>query len=63
MAVMSGGGGFYRTVRIWGEGLSIPCLRIFLRNGDQLAHTNSTLYARICPQWLGELRRLWLKVP
>ena len=26
-------------------------------------HTNSTLYARIGPQWLGELRRLWPSVP
>ena len=27
------------------------------------AHTNSTLYARISPQWLSELKRLWLGVP
>ena len=26
-------------------------------------HTNSTLYTRISPQWLSELRWLWLSVP
>ena len=31
--------------------------------GDQLTHTNSTLSARISPQWLSELRRLWPNVP
>ena len=30
---------------------------------NQLAHTNSTLYARITPQWLTEPRWLWLSVP
>ena len=30
--------------------------------GDYLAHTDSTLYARISPQWLSELRRLWPSV-
>ena len=37
----------------WGEGGS----------GDYLVHTNSTLYARISPQWLSKLRQLWLNVP
>ena len=35
---------------------------LFLLSGNYLAHTNSTLYARISPQWLGELRRLWPNV-
>ena len=33
------------------------CVFFFL-SGDQLAHTNSTFYARISPQWLSESRRL-----
>ena len=36
---------------------------LFFLSGDQLAHTNSTLYARISPQWLSELGRLWPAVP
>ena len=32
-------------------------------NGNQLAHTSSTLYARISPRWFSELRRLWPNVP
>ena len=32
-------------------------------NGDQVLHTNSTLYARISPQWLSKLRQLWLSIP
>ena len=35
---------------------------IFL-SGDELAHTNSTPEARISPQWLNELIRLWPSVP
>ena len=31
-------------------------------SGDLLALTNSTLYARISPQWLSELRQLWPKL-
>ena len=27
------------------------------------AHTNSTLCARVSPQWLSELRRLWPNIP
>ena len=46
----------------------IPCLHFFFfffggGSGDQLANTNSTLYARISPQWLSKLRQLWLNVP
>ena len=38
---------------------SLPvCVCVFFKTGDQLAHTNSTFYARICPQWLSEMRRL-----
>ena len=41
----------------------IPCLHFFLWSGDQLTHTNAFfLYARISPQWLCELRWLWLSV-
>ena len=29
---------------------------------DQLVHTNSTVYARMSPQWLSELRWLWPNV-
>ena len=35
----------------------------FFLSGDKLAHTNSTLYARIGPRWLSELRRLWPSAP
>ena len=46
----------------------IPCLRFSLSlslffSGAQLAHTNSTLYARIGPLWLSRLRWLWPSVP
>ena len=38
---------------------SLPVLLLLLRLLLLLpAHTNSTLYARIDPQWLSELRRL-----
>ena len=32
-------------------------------SADQITHTNSTLYTRISPQWLSELRWLWPSVP
>ena len=35
----------------------------FFVSGDQLACTNSTLKARIRPQWLSRLRQLWMSVP
>ena len=28
-------------------------------SGEKLTHANSTLYAKISPQWLSALRRLW----
>ena len=31
--------------------------------GRMFDHTNSTLYARISPQWISELRQLWLNAP
>ena len=33
------------------------------RSRDELVHTNFTLCARIRPQWLSDLRRLWRNVP
>ena len=53
---LGGGGGVG-----WGEVIhSSPVVFFFfLVSGDQLAHTNST----ISPQWLSELRQLWLSVP
>ena len=42
---------------------SLPACAFFFFSGDKLAHTNSTLYARISLQWLSELRRLWPNVP
>ena len=54
------GDGIFLAARIWGEGSVIhskPTLFFFFfLSGDQLAHTNSTLYARIGPQWLSKLR-------
>ena len=50
---------FSSRARILGECSTIhspPALLFF--SGDYLAHTNSTVYARISPQWLSELRRL-----
>ena len=29
---------------------------VFVVSGDQFAHINATLYARVNPQWLSELR-------
>ena len=60
---------------IWGEGSAIhsPLAIIIIINTiiiitlelsrDQFAQTHSTLYIRIGPQWLSELRRLWAIVP
>ena len=53
--------GFWENVRPF-----IPRLRVFFfffLSGDYLAHTNSTLHARISSQWLSELRRPWPSVP
>ena len=54
---------FSSHARIWGECLTIhslpvPFFGVAFLSGDQLAHTNSTLYAAIGPQWLSELGRL-----
>ena len=45
--------------------LFIPSLRfiLLLLSGNQLAHSNSTLQARISPRWLSQLRRLPPGVP
>ena len=61
-------GVFFLATRIFGEGFgdafsACAFLFLFFISGDQLAHTNSTLYARIGPQWFSELRRLWPSVP
>ena len=45
----------------------IPCLCFFFFffffwNGGQKTYTNSTLHARISPQWLTKLKRLWPNV-
>ena len=42
-----------------------PCafFFFFFWSGYKLEHTNSTLFVRISPQWLSELRRLWPSVP
>ena len=58
-------GGFFVARILGGRFIdSFPTCPIFsFLNGDQLVHTNSTLYARIGPQWLSELRRLWPSVP
>ena len=53
---------FSSRARILGECSTIhspPALFFLLK---WLAHTNSTLYAMISPQWLSELRRLWPSV-
>ena len=40
-----------------------PACAFFFLSGDEPSHTDPTLYARISPQWLSELRRLWPNVP
>ena len=61
--IISVGGGAFSSLRgLWGKiGQCIPRLRFFFffLSGDQLARTNCTLYVRISPQWLSELRWLW----
>ena len=56
---------FSSPARILGEGSSIHSLPALFKNffsEDQLTHTNSIHQARISPQWLSELRSLWLSV-
>ena len=57
-----GGGGFFLACEDLGRmfNYSPPVLFLFFvvvfRTGGWLMHTNSTLYARISPQWISELR-------
>ena len=66
------GDGFFLACEDIEEGSTVPRLRFFffffLRgvgggSGDQLAHSKPTFEARICPQWLSKLGRLWPSVP
>ena len=41
----------------------LPPPFFFFSRGDQLAHTNSTLYIWFRPQWLSKLRWLWASLP
>ena len=56
---------FSSRARVWGEYSTIHSrLRLFFSfffSGDQVAHTNSTLKARISPQWLSDGRREYFK--
>ena len=69
--VYGGGCGFFLAWKDLGRmfGHSFPRLRFFsclLRfcfKRYYLEHTSSTLYTRISPQWLSELRRMWPNVP
>ena len=58
---------FFPAARISGEGSPIPRMHLFFSflfySGDQLVCINSPLHARIGPQWLSKLRRLWPSVP
>ena len=58
---------FSSVVRILGKCSTIhspyALFLLFCWNGDSLVHTNSTFSARISPQWLGEVRRLWPNFP
>ena len=58
------GGLFSPHARIWVEGSENhnPPALFFFFCGDQIACTNSTLEARISPQWFLELRQLWVSV-
>ena len=60
VVVVVTGGGFFLACEDFGRMFdnSLPGLRFFFLSGDYLAHTKSTLSARISPQWLTELRRL-----
>ena len=53
---------FSSLARILGECSIIHFPPAFFLSGDWLVHTYSTLYARISPQWLSKLRRLWSNV-
>ena len=49
--------------RMFGHSFLACAVKKEEKNGDKLAHTNSTLYTRISPQWLSEPRRLCSNVP
>ena len=57
-----GGGGFFLTRFFLDHSFSACAFFLFFSSGDKHAHTYSTLYARISPQWLSELRQLWPKI-
>ena len=63
---MNGGGRFPACKELGGmSDYSFPARAFFIYlfySGDQLVLTYSTLYARISPHWLIELRQLWLSV-
>ena len=54
---------------LWGLGENVQPFIAYLQffvvvfGGDQFAHINSTLYAKIGQQWLSEFRQLWPSVP
>ena len=57
---------FSSHAMILGDGHSFPACGFFFKyffNGDQREHTDSSFYARIGPEWLSELGRLWPNVP
>ena len=69
LKTISNGSCFFLAERILWECSAIHSLPalffsffFFFWSEDQLAQPNSTLYTRIGPQWLSELRRLWPSV-
>ena len=61
-----GGGGFFLTCKDLGRKFhrSFPTTLLSFLSGDQLIHTNSTLFNPwISPQWLSVLRWLQMSVP
>ena len=64
---MKCGGGFSSLARILAECLTIHSLPVQFKKKKKklkwrLTHANFTLYARISPQWLSDLR-LWPNAP
>ena len=59
----SSGDGFFLAARILRRDWRLLLIFFFFFSGDQLAHTNCTLYARVGPQWLSGLRRMEPSVP
>ena len=62
-------GGFFLPCEDFGRMFdhSFPARTVCFFSGEggveTIAHSNFTLYARISPQWLNELKRLWPNVP